>query len=169
MSKRRRKKKRNLNLPEATLARAREMAKEDHKPDDEADDARAETTATEDDDVADEVAVAEATAEAEEDDVASDDTVAAPVKAKPTPRRKRVSAHERTRRHAARARVDEGDIEKMARDEVKYLLAHPTKIVTEDELRREYVHVVADLRSMGILAAILVVVLIVVNLIILSS
>ncbi|PJF41070.1 MAG: hypothetical protein D6737_00425 [Chloroflexi bacterium] len=165
MSKRRRKKKRNLNLPEATLARAREMAKEDHKPDDEADDARAETTATEDDDVA----VAEATAEAEEDDVASDDTVAAPVKAKPTPRRKRVSAHERTRRHAARARVDEGDIEKMARDEVKYLLAHPTKIVTEDELRREYVHVVADLRSMGILAAILVVVLIVVNLIILSS
>jgi hypothetical protein len=42
-----------------------------------------------------------------------------------------------------------------------YLLAHPTKTVSEDELRREYAYVISDLRSMGLLAAALVVLLIV--------
>ena len=45
--------------------------------------------------------------------------------------------------------------------EIERLLAHPTKLVTEEELRREYRHVISDLRSMGILAAALLVFLIV--------
>lgn len=39
------------------------------------------------------------------------------------------------------------------------LLENPTIVVTEDELRRDYSYVLADLRSMGILAAGLIVTL----------
>jgi hypothetical protein len=46
-------------------------------------------------------------------------------------------------------------------DMTAYLLAHPTKIVSEDELRHDYTYVVNDLRSMAILAGALVVLLIV--------
>jgi hypothetical protein len=41
------------------------------------------------------------------------------------------------------------------------LLEHPTKIVTEAELRRDYSYVIFDLRSMAALAAALVVALVV--------
>jgi hypothetical protein len=41
------------------------------------------------------------------------------------------------------------------------ILAHPTKEVSEDELRQQYSYVVADLRSMGLLAASLMVLLVV--------
>lgn len=41
------------------------------------------------------------------------------------------------------------------------ILAHPTKEVSEEELRKEYGYVVADLRSMGVLAASLMVLLVV--------
>lgn len=41
-------------------------------------------------------------------------------------------------------------------DKIKYLLENPTKIVTEEELRREYFHVLIDLRNMGLLAAVLI-------------
>ena len=45
--------------------------------------------------------------------------------------------------------------------EVAEMLANPTKFVTEEELRAEYHHVIADLRSMGLLAAALMVALVV--------
>jgi hypothetical protein len=43
---------------------------------------------------------------------------------------------------------------------VQEMLAHPTKFVTEQELRDEYGYVLNDLKSMGMLSAVLVVVLI---------
>jgi hypothetical protein len=46
-------------------------------------------------------------------------------------------------------------------DKVKYMLEHPTKIVTEEELRKEYFHVLIDLRNMGLLAAVLIGVLVI--------
>ena len=47
------------------------------------------------------------------------------------------------------------------------LLANPTKVVTEDDLRADYGFVIKDLRNMGILAAGLFVALIVVSLVLL--
>lgn len=43
---------------------------------------------------------------------------------------------------------------------VTQLLANPTKVVTEADLHKEYGYVIADLRSMGILAAALIVALV---------
>lgn len=45
---------------------------------------------------------------------------------------------------------------------VQYMLAHPTKQVSEETLRAEYSYVLADLRSMAILAAALMIALILV-------
>jgi hypothetical protein len=45
-------------------------------------------------------------------------------------------------------------------DKIKYMLENPTKIVTEEELRKEYFHVLIDLRNMGLLAAVLIGVLV---------
>lgn len=43
---------------------------------------------------------------------------------------------------------------------INELLANPTKVVTEDDLRRDYSYVIADLRSMALLAVALVVLLV---------
>ncbi len=43
---------------------------------------------------------------------------------------------------------------------VAYLLNNPTRLVTEDDLRRDYTYVIKDLRSMGLLSAALVAVLV---------
>ena len=43
---------------------------------------------------------------------------------------------------------------------IEDMLANPTDIVTEEQLRDDYGHVLLDLRNMGILAAILMVVLV---------
>ena len=51
--------------------------------------------------------------------------------------------------------------EELTSAEVADILANPTKFVTEEELRAEYHHVIADLRSMGLLAAALMVALVV--------
>lgn len=48
-------------------------------------------------------------------------------------------------------------------EKVKYLLEHPTRFVTEPELRAEYGHVLVDLRNMGLLAAVLIGMLIVLS------
>lgn len=48
----------------------------------------------------------------------------------------------------------------LTNDMVSEVLSNPTKIVTEEEMREEYQHVIYDLRNMGILAAILIVVLV---------
>jgi hypothetical protein len=45
--------------------------------------------------------------------------------------------------------------------EVVDILEHPTKEVSEDEMRAQYSYVLADLRSMGILAAALLLMLVV--------
>lgn len=44
---------------------------------------------------------------------------------------------------------------------IQTLLANPTKTVTEEELRTEYGHVIADIRNMFALAAVLMVALVV--------
>ena len=46
-------------------------------------------------------------------------------------------------------------------DKIKYMLENPTKIVTEEELRKEYSHVLVDLRNMGLLAAVLIGILVI--------
>ena len=45
-------------------------------------------------------------------------------------------------------------------DVIEDMLANPTDVVSEEQLREEYGHVLVDLRNMGILAAILMVVLV---------
>jgi hypothetical protein len=47
------------------------------------------------------------------------------------------------------------------------MLANPTKVVTEDELKSDYAYVIKDLRNMGILAAVLMVALIVISVVVL--
>ena len=52
-------------------------------------------------------------------------------------------------------------------DYVAELLANPTKVVTEDDLRADYGFVIRDLRNMGILAAGLFIALVIVSLVLL--
>ena len=47
------------------------------------------------------------------------------------------------------------------------LLANPTKVVTEEDLRADYGFVIKDLRNMGVLAAGLFIALIIVSLVLL--
>ena len=47
------------------------------------------------------------------------------------------------------------------------LLANPTKVVTEDDLRADYGFVIKDLRNMGILAAVLFIALVIISLVLL--
>lgn len=48
----------------------------------------------------------------------------------------------------------------LSQEVITELLEHPTLTVTEEELRKDYGYVVADLRSMGVLAAVLIVALV---------
>lgn len=52
-----------------------------------------------------------------------------------------------------RKRRKEVDVSELTQAEIAERLAHPTRIVTEDDLRQQYTYVIADLRSMGLLAA----------------
>ena len=61
-------------------------------------------------------------------------------------------------------RKDEGALDA---DYVAELLANPTKVVSEDDLRADYGFVIKDLRNMGILAAGLFIALIIVSLVLL--
>ena len=61
-------------------------------------------------------------------------------------------------------RKDEGSLDA---ETVADLLANPTKVVSESELRAEYGFVIKDLRNMGILAAALFIALVIVSLLIL--
>lgn len=61
-------------------------------------------------------------------------------------------------------RKDEGALDA---EYVAELLANPTKVVTEDDLRADYGFVIKDLRNMGILAACLFFVLVIASLILL--
>jgi len=59
------------------------------------------------------------------------------------------------------------DAGKLDSDFVADLLAKPTKIVSEDDLRAEYGFVIKDLRNMGLLAAALFIALVFVSLVLL--
>lgn len=52
-----------------------------------------------------------------------------------------------------RKRRKEVDVSELSQAEIAERLANPTRIVTEDDLRQQYTYVIADLRSMGLLAA----------------
>ncbi len=70
-----------------------------------------------------------------------------------------------TERAARRRKMDTVQLERsrkrgeMTNEMIENVLANPTKIVTEDELHNDYKHVLVDLRNMGVLAAILIVVM----------
>lgn len=70
--------------------------------------------------------------------------------------------------NARKTRVTAAQLERAKkRDEldhemVAHILAHPTKMVTEEELHQAYGYVLRDLRNMGLLAAALMVVLVVI-------
>ena len=78
---------------------------------------------------------------------------------KPPPRRRRALQAAQLER-----RKDEGALDA---EYVAELLANPTKVVSEDDLRADYGFVIRDLRNMGILAAALFIALIIVSLVLL--
>ncbi|MCU0511920.1 MAG: hypothetical protein MUE40_05040 [Anaerolineae bacterium] len=123
----RRKRSKQPNLPEATLQRAREQAG-----------LTDEIDGADDDDVA-EVAPPPAAAPARP---AENAAVARPARSS-----RQVSAA-RLERSKKRGEVDA--------ELMEYMLEHPNKTVTEDELRAQYGHVLVDLRNMGLLAAVLI-------------
>ena len=94
-------------------------------------------------------------------DAAPTQASAAPATAapKPQPRRRRALQAAQLER-----RKDEGALDG---EYVADLLANPTKIVTEEDLRADYGFVIRDLRNMGILAAGLFIALIIVSLVLL--
>jgi hypothetical protein len=60
------------------------------------------------------------------------------------------------------ARFGEKKVDPEDPETVRQLLANPTKIVTEEELRKDYSYVLSDLKSMGMLAAGLVIALVII-------
>lgn len=71
-----------------------------------------------------------------------------------------------TERAARRRKMDTVQLERsrkrgeMTNEMIENVLANPTKIVSEEELHEDYKHVLLDLRNMGVLAAILIVLMI---------
>lgn len=84
---------------------------------------------------------------------------ASPPATKQPPRRRRALQSAQLER-----RKDEGALDA---EYVSELLANPTKVVTEDDLRADYGFVIKDLRNMGLLAAGLFIALIIVSLLLL--
>lgn len=89
-----------------------------------------------------------------------DEPKAAKTDDKPKPRRRRGDIESAK----LAKRKNEGTLDA---EYVSDMLANPTKVVTEDELQADYGYVIRDLRSMGILAAVLFVALIGIALVIL--
>ena len=90
---------------------------------------------------------------------ARQDTPAATSEKKAPPRRRRTLQAAQLER-----RKDAGALDG---EYVAELLANPTKVVTEDDLRADYGFVIRDLRNMGVLAACLFIALVIVSLILL--
>jgi hypothetical protein len=124
MSKRKSRKNSKPNLPEETLERARQEAGLAPKRE-------------------------EPETEAEE---VEEIEISAPVMSIPQPEapRRRETLAQPVKRKARPRRP--ANYEEMTPEDVAYALEHPTKIVTEESLREQYGYVLADLRSMGILA-----------------
>jgi hypothetical protein len=127
------------NLPQATLDRARQQLGGIESDQTETTEPKAEAAV----EVNSEVKVA-----------------APPVTAKP------VAASPRTtRRKVEPVQVKGGRKEQYDIDVVKDRLEHPTRMVTEDELRHDYGYVIKDLRSMFTLAAVLIAIMVVISVI----
>jgi hypothetical protein len=135
MSKRKNRKKNRANIPSETLQRARQEAGLEAAEQEETEAVPADETPE---------PVAERAPVAEE----------APARA--TASRSAGAASTRRKQRTGKLKYEE-----MTREDVVYLLEHPTKTVSTEELHRDYSYVIADLRSMAILAAILFVTLIV--------
>ena len=89
--------------------------------------------------------------EDEADDVDSDKVEASSVNERAARRRKLTPVQvERSRKR--------GELDA---DAIRDLLENPTVVVPESQLREEYQHVLVDLRNMGVLAAVLMVLLVV--------
>lgn len=82
---------------------------------------------------------------------------------KPAPRAER-PRESRRRRELRQVEYQAGERKASAYDSamIAEMLAHPTRQVSEEELHEQYGYVIADLRNMGVLAAVLFVVLIVI-------
>jgi len=130
----RRKKRNKPNLPDSVLERARRNAGVEDEPEQPIAEA---TDADDSADSSDEVSTTDTTEK--EVDTAS-------VSARAARRRNLSSAQlERTRQRG-----------ELTNEIVQEALVNPTKIVTEEELREDYGHVIADLRNMALLAVVLV-------------
>ena len=137
MSKRKSRKKSKPNIPQATLERARQQAGGTDAPEEQPEQKAA----------------------------------AAPVKAEKTaeaaPEKKAPATTEAKSRSRRRSTVSEAQLERSKkRGEVDaeftaYMLANPNKEVTGDDLKADYGFVLRDLRNMGVLAAALMVLLVI--------
>lgn len=63
------------------------------------------------------------------------------------------SAPRRSTANRIRARNEEARKRALTAEDISYLLANPTKLVSSEELQEQYGFVLRDLRSMGLLAA----------------
>jgi hypothetical protein len=92
-----------------------------------------------------------------EDDPHGDEVVAAPEMSKREPTRQESlpPAQKRKRRRGV-------EPEELTYDDIVERLANPTRFVTEEQLREQYTYVLADLRSMGLLAGLLMIIMMVV-------
>jgi hypothetical protein len=130
---------RTPNLPEETLARARQQAGlEPTEP---------ETVETEE-------VISSAP-------VAKPEPVRAQTAA-PSSQIRETSRRESRRRENKAVQYTARKAKPLTSEEIAELLENPTKEVSEDELKQQYSYVLADLRSMGVLAAVLMIGLVIV-------
>ncbi len=98
-------------------------------------------------------------------DAAEETSAAAPAKtASPSPTTRAPRRRRALQATQLERRKGEGALDA---EYVAELLANPTKVVTEDDLRADYGFVIRDLRNMGILAGLLFAALIIVSLLLL--
>lgn len=90
------------------------------------------------------------------------ETAAEPVRARPTVSSARSEPLPPAQPRRKRRREKELDVSQLTHEEIAERLANPTRTVTTEELRAQYAHVIADLRSMGLLAGALFIIMILV-------
>ncbi|MCB9451336.1 MAG: hypothetical protein H6672_07840 [Anaerolineaceae bacterium] len=126
MSKRKNRKANSPNLPDSVLERARQQLNEEN---------------------------GEEVAAVPETPAAAPTPAPAPKRAAAAPARASRPKSSRSGRDAQPARAASRKTDTSDHAYILQRLAHPTRVVTIDELRSEYAYVVKDLRSMGLLAA----------------
>jgi len=153
MSKRKQRGGKKPNLPQSTLDRARKQLEQDGESDD---DEAVEEEAPETAEVA-----AKASKPAAEKAATTEKSAGEPVASvRRTTRRSERRSSSRSssspsRRSALSDRVNFSQRKKrdsLDSETIQDMLANPTRIVTEEELRADYAYVLADLRAMGLLA-----------------